>query len=356
MSSIFAKKTDRAFKQVVLMIAAILVLASLAFIEIYQKSSLYLNVLMHRIAAACGCADMAQFFATHRTIYGVLMVLGSGLFIFALYSLFRLIKLSFLTRKYIAYYLFFKKSRHSVKLESALKASGIESKKVIEIDYNEAVVFCFGFLSPKICISNTLVGMLSKNELKVVLMHERRHMISYEPLKIFIAKYFEGIFFFLPGIKPSVKKYFMLSELAADEKASGSMKERSHLASAILKISEQEEYGVSLSFFNPAVKERVNRLSDGAYAPEFKFLDKSLITGSFGLIIAALALVFVFSNNTKAFQAHNNSGCITPTGVQSDLACPVNIEPQKIIFGSRVDSFNMDNMQGIDLHENCDAK
>jgi len=326
MNNIFASKTNNAFYQTIFTgffaIAAMLFLS----LEVYRSSSLYLDVLIHKIKDGCGCTNMTEFFSMHPDIFRAIILFGIGIGIFIIYSLYKLIRSVSQTQKYTAHYLSFAKASHSAKLKAAIKVLGLDRKRVIEISSPDLAVFCFGFLEPKICISHALVNMLNKDELKAVLEHEAQHMISYEPLKILVVKYFHNIFFFLPGLKTSAIKYITFSELAADEKASGNSAVRSSLASAILKISECEENkrqntNASLFSFSPLMEERANRLSDEAYTPKFKFIDRSLIAGSLGLAVISLLLIFIFSNSTKAFEMHHIASCVLPQGSNNDLVC-----------------------------------
>jgi beta-lactamase regulating signal transducer with metallopeptidase domain len=203
-----------------------------------------------------------------------------------------------------------------------------------------------------------LIDLLEKKELEAVLAHEAQHMFSYEPLKLLIVKYFGSVFFFIPGLKTSTNKYITFSELAADERASGTVIARSKLASAILKISEQEEQqycnnNPSLSFFSSTIYERVNRLSDETYVPKFKFLDRSLIIGSLGLAVASFVFTFVFSTSTKALEMHNIANCVTPANPQGDLACS-SLEGNQNIIGSG--NGNFPNINNMNLGQNLTCK
>lgn len=326
MRNIFVSKTNRAFWQSMIMAIAALAAIVFASIKAYQLSELYLIVLIHKIKDACGCENMAQFFAMHPDIFRAVILFGVGIGIFIFYSLYKFAKLILQTKKYTEHYLSFASSRHSVKLKAAIKTLDLDKARVIEINASDPIVFCYGFLRPKICISGILVDMLGKKELMAILAHEAHHMANYEPLKIFIVKYFRSMFFFFPGLKTSAKKYLLFSELAADEKASGDAAARSDLASAILKISDQKEglcqkTGSSLSFFDAGVEERANRLSDETYIPKFKFVDKGLIVGSLGLAAASLLFIFVFSSSTKALEMHNIAGCVSEKNLKNDLFC-----------------------------------
>jgi Zn-dependent protease with chaperone function len=326
MAKVFVSKTNRAFYQTALAIGAALLVLFFASLKAYQISSLYIAVLIHKIKDACGCENMAQFFSMHPDIFRAVILFGVGIGIFVLYSLYKLVKLILRTKKYTRQYLSSTRIGHSAKLKSVIRALDLDSTKIIQVDTQELAAFCFGFWRPKICVSSELIDLLEKKELEAVLAHEAQHMISYEPLKLFIVKYFCSIFFFLPGLKTSTNKYIILSELAADENASDTVIARSKLASAILKISEQEEQqycnnNQSLSFFSSTIYERVNRLSDETYIPKFKFLDKSLIVGSLGLAVASFVFIFVFSTSTKALEMHNIANCVAPVSAQNDIVC-----------------------------------
>ncbi len=326
MNNFFAKKTNYAFWQTIL--AGFIAVAAMFFLSLkaYQLSSLYLSVLIHKIKDTCGCENMAQFFSMHPDIFRAVILFGIGMGIFICHSLYKLAKLSSQTKKHNAYYLSLERSRRSSRLKAAAKSLSLSAARIIEINSPDPLAFCFGFWQPKICVSRVLTDMLDKNELKVVLAHEAQHMSSCEPLKLFIVKYLRSVFFFLPGIKNFAKKYITFSELSADEKASENSSERSSLARAILKISEQEEHGrrasgASLSFLSLAMEERANRLSDGFYEPEFNFIDRSLVAGSLGLAIVSFLVIFIFSNSTRAFEMHHIANCVEKDSFKNDLFC-----------------------------------
>lgn len=322
MNHFFVSKTNYAFFQTVLTGLIAIVFMVFLFLQIYRFFELYLIMLIHKIKDACDCVGMIQFFSMHSSLFWVVIFFGFGISIFIFYSLYKLIKLNFLTKKYIARYLVFSKMKYSTKLKSAIKFLGLDQKKVIEINSSDLVVFCFGFLKPKICISSMLVKILKKNEIQAVLAHEAGHMASFEPLKIFFVKYLLNIFFFFPNIKESAKKYFLFSELAADQVAKGKVAGRSGLAGAFLKIIEKEtnqrlKNKASLSIFNSVNQERINCLGDDFYIPKFKFLGSSLIIGFLGLLTVSLLSIFMFIDSSKAVNMHQISQCVMPSLTQN---------------------------------------
>ena len=128
MAQTFVQKTNHAFYQTVL--TAIVALAAMGFVSLkaYQASSLYLEVLLHKIKDACGCDSMAQFFAMHPDIFRAVILFAVGISVFIIYSLYKLFKLNSSTKKYIAHYMSFARARHSAKLQAAIELLGLDSE------------------------------------------------------------------------------------------------------------------------------------------------------------------------------------------------------------------------------------
>lgn len=191
------------------------------------------------------------------------------------------------------------------------------------------------------CVSNSLVKILSKDELKAVLLHEHSHMIAKEPMKLFIIKFFYNVFFFLPGIKTYVNKYITFSELAADERATNNFADRAKLAGAIFKISQEEERyllrsELALSFFTSTIAERVNKLSDDNYVPNFRILDKEFLFRLCSVIFIMLFVVMFLSDSAKALVMHNNGSCASNFD-QSQVMATCNLDDGQQICNKEVD-------------------
>lgn len=333
MEPTFAEKSNKAFKQIAFIIAAVSGAVLFLFFKIYQKIYLYGRVLVHKIETACGCTQMTQLAAMHPWISGALVALGIIILTFLSYSFYKLIKSVIQTRKFITQHLIKSKFRPSSKLRRTVQVLNLDQTKIIEIKEAKAAVFCFGLWKPKICISSGLIKILRQDELEAVLLHEYHHLTSREPLKLFTIKYFQSVFFFLPGIKTCVNKYITLSELAADELATDNFTDRSRLARAILKITENEEKqllrtSLTLPFFSSVITERVARLADDNYSPKFKLWGRGL---AFGLILIAIGSLtsFVFlSDSAKALEMHSNGSCdsaiSSPANQSAALACNLN--------------------------------
>lgn len=315
MERFFIKKSKAVYKQIIFI--SIVASGALVFLffEIYQKAYAYASVLIHKIKTDCGCTEMTQLIAMHPWIFGALAILSLVILTFLIYAVYKFVKSIIQTRKFSAKYLIGGKFGHSSKLKRAILNLNLDKSRIIETRESKSIVFCFGLWKPKICVSSGLVKILRKDELAAVLLHEHQHMISREPMKLFVIKYFQNILFFLPGIKTLIKKYFTFSEMAADELATNNFKDRSKLSRAILKISEREEgqllrAGLSLSFFSSVISERVNRLSDDSYIPKFKLWGKKFVFGLCSVALALLTMFVFLSDSSKAFAMHNNGSCV----------------------------------------------
>lgn len=91
------------------------------------------------------------------------------------------------------------------------------TRQVDIVKDNTYSCFCYGLISPRICLSLKLVNSLTKGELKAVLIHENYHLKNRDPLKVLLSQVAVSMFFFVPVLK-DFHKYFILSkELAADQ-------------------------------------------------------------------------------------------------------------------------------------------
>jgi len=319
MIRIYEKKTDAAFRELV--IAATFVLCMTVFLsyKIYKEADIYLGVLYHHIHTVCQCTDVVQFLNMHPVIFAEVGVFAFAVSSFMIFSIRRFFKLYVSTNKYVNYYLSLALKKPSWKLRSVIGELDIPKEKITELKSDDAVVFCHGLLRPGICISSSLVKLLDKSELKAVLMHEKQHMESYEPFKLFVAIYLQNILFILPGIRNLAKKYFTFSELSADERACIESDGKLKIANAIYKIAEHKEYRSESGIASPVIFERVNRLANDAYSPTFRNLGKSLVACSFFFVILSAAILFALSNSSKAFDMHSGSLCVLADNKKLDL-------------------------------------
>lgn len=97
-------------------------------------------------------------------------------------------------------------------------------------------VFCYGLVTPRICLTTTLANMLEDDELEAVLLHERHHMRSFDPLLIVLCRTLAKSLAFLPVARQFLDHYLVSKELAADRHAIETLGDTAPLASALLKL------------------------------------------------------------------------------------------------------------------------
>ncbi len=125
--------------------------------------------------------------------------------------------------------------------------------------------FTSGILKPKIYLSTGLCSYLTTKELLAVAAHEAHHTKDKAPLKLFIARVFHALNFFLPINSYLLNGYVAASEMAADDAALHTSGEPIELASALVKLSRHNNVDTrsAAALFSKetaVVEERLRRL------------------------------------------------------------------------------------------------
>lgn len=165
--------------------------------------------------------------------------------------------------------------------------------------------FCYGILSPKICLSTGLIKSLTFDELKAVLLHEGYHVRNHDPLKIILGQTASIMFFFIPILK-EIQQYFALSkEIAADNMAIKYVNKQS-LISVLNKllIAPTPYYSgiAALANFDDLEK-RILYLTGGQKKAVFK---PSLVSTSLSTFIILFSMVVV---NTPVYDVRVDDSC-----------------------------------------------
>lgn len=101
-------------------------------------------------------------------------------------------------------------------------------------------VFCYGLLSPRICISTGVVALLDDAELRMLLLHERYHLRRHHPLRSFLADTVARALALIPIASDLRRSYRIAQEVAADTAAIETYGAKQPLASALLKLLESD--------------------------------------------------------------------------------------------------------------------
>lgn len=98
--------------------------------------------------------------------------------------------------------------------------------------------FCCGLVRPRAYVTRGAVERLSDDELRQVIAHERHHVRRRDPLRLALGRSAAYGLFYLPVLGDLLDGWARLSELAADDAASSSERERDALARAMLTFDE----------------------------------------------------------------------------------------------------------------------
>lgn len=104
-------------------------------------------------------------------------------------------------------------------LESLVAELGFNTSRVVLVQAPQPIAFCFGFLRPRICVSTSLIELLSTSQLRAALLHEDYHRRRFDPLRILLVEAVGGALFFLPVVQEWRTLYKIKLELDADRYA-----------------------------------------------------------------------------------------------------------------------------------------
>ncbi len=291
------KKANFTFYQILSIGIVFLSLLLFLSVKLYSKLFLILDIFIDKIKSVCGCEEHLLF-TSHPAIFTSLILLGVIIAAFFSFAIIKIIKIKWLTDKFVKNNLKNKKLKISKRLKKISAIIGVKHQ-IIELQNKKPIIFCFGLITPKICASSGFIKKLSNKELKAVLLHEQHHLFNKEPIKIFIVSAITNALFFLPGLKSFSKQYLTLSELAADQWATDDFRDKIPLAGALYKAIKFKKQmltknELALSFFSsPIMEERINKLANSKHKTKFKIFTSKLIIG-----LALFVFSFIIINKT----------------------------------------------------------
>jgi beta-lactamase regulating signal transducer with metallopeptidase domain len=311
MSFNMRQKSNLLFGQLVSFGSLLTIIFFIAFYKIYNfVFSAFGEIVARQASVACGCQVASP--PNNYTFLGMVSFLGFAILATFIFGFIKIIITLVKTKNFLRIQ---KTSliETSQKLTQVSMYIGIQDK-VVEIDDPRPLIFCHGFKNSRIYISSAVVNALSYAELQATLLHETHHLLDHEPARLLFIKFLSA-FAFVPGIKNLSKKYLSFSEIAADEMATNSFKEKNSLASAMAKILEMEENNIiqnelALSYFSQITEDRVLVLSNNNYKPGFK---KETIKIMLSLVAVLVVLLFLGTNlerqQARAQEIYTTSGC-----------------------------------------------
>ena len=100
----------------------------------------------------------------------------------------------------------------------------------------EPYSFCYGLVRPRVCLSTGLARRLSDAELEAVLLHERYHLRSRDPVKVLMVRTIGRGLFFVPVVAELGQHFLVAKEVAADREVVRLQGHSRWIASALYKL------------------------------------------------------------------------------------------------------------------------
>jgi beta-lactamase regulating signal transducer with metallopeptidase domain len=289
-------------------------------ILLYDRLRLVSASFLGKLETICGCPNHFTFL-NHPYLFMSLLIAGLGIATFVGFITYKIIKLKKTTNNFVKNCLENKKNTLSPRLKVVAESLHLENR-IVEINDKRLLVFCYGYINPRICISSAFVKKLNSTELKAVLLHEQHHLAVYDPSRIFIINIITKALFIVPGFKLLAKKYFVLSEMAADRWAIKNSSGKTPLAQAVYKILNWKEKmavsNLSLPFFS-VTEERVNKLIDDNYTIKIKFTSPKFIISSVFLLSFILFISLFINSTNTAIANHDSGACFAENNTECEM-------------------------------------
>lgn len=177
-------------------------------------------------------------------------------------------------------------SRRISRLSAGLGLSG----RLDVVRAAEPYAFCYGLLRPRVCLSTGLAALLGDDELEAVLLHERYHLRSRDPLKTLVVRALDRALFFAPVLGELGGQFLAAKELAADRSVVQAQGHNRWLASALYKLlagPAPAGAAAAVAHVASAADTRIVYLLDPQRAEPLRFSARSLATSA--LILLGLA-------------------------------------------------------------------
>ena len=124
---------------------------------------------------------------------------------------------------------------HPPKLQQVCRKLGIGLDQVTCTAQVDAIVFCMGWLQPRIVISTGLLTQVSVTELTAILAHEQWHQQRRDPLRLLFMHLLRTVLYPFPIIHDLHRSFLTQIEIEADA-AAVECSGRPALASALYKL------------------------------------------------------------------------------------------------------------------------
>jgi Zn-dependent protease with chaperone function len=181
--------------------------------------------------------------------------------------------------------------------ERLLRLAGAASiRRIRLIASPRPLAFTFGYLSPGVAVSDSLLRSLDDSELEAVLLHEAEHVRTRDPLRVLVVAAISRAFLFAPLLGRLAESFSVAKEIDADRAVIQAMGNRHALVSALLAAGTYDSEGATAGFAD-ALSARIASLegeepvSAGAGWRAFVATWLSLVVIAAGLFVIATGAV-----------------------------------------------------------------
>ncbi len=209
--------------------------------------------------------------------------------------------------------------RALLKLTSATRGTPCKVPSEIGryLDYvgtDVALAFCYGWRSPRICLSAGAVRGLGEREIEALLLHEYYHLQRRDPLKVMVAQALSSAFFFLPVMREMQRQFLLAKEIEADAYALRRQGSNKPLLGALYKLllrngGQAGVRGLAIAGAGESINQRIDYLLDRRLPAGLStltiFISSSMIAGT-GAILTLTT--WAAAANALWQQAHSATG------------------------------------------------
>lgn len=311
-----ANKTNIALLTVFILILASLVTLFLKTIPLTLAKAVYFCQKTFLSSAV-----ILPHSATFSLLILLLFVFSAGLLVLII----QIVKTRFFLKEVI-------KDTVSLPRKLQLIAKNLKLKNKIDlIENDKPVSFCYGLLSPRICVSTGLIKSLTRNELKAVLLHERYHVENHDPLRIILGKTASLMLFFIPVLRDIEAHYIFSKEVTADEMAIQRGDKKS-LVSALKKLLSPNTpsfYGIAAFASTDDLERRILHLTNRQGEKTINIKKRNLVLST-GILLTLFAVinapVHAISMSETSMQSMSQSYFVCPFGGDCINSCKKDFE------------------------------
>jgi hypothetical protein len=211
----------------------------------------------------------------------------------------------------------------TLELRGAVELAGLTGRVTL-VDSGEPFSFVYGVLVPRVATSRGFLELLTAEELRATLEHERYHVRNLDPFRAFTGKLLSEAFFLLPSLNVLRERYEVARELAADRRAEQACGSRPLLGALLKALEGPEGESVATACLAESahLDARISRLETGG-TPTLPMVSSSSLAWS-ALGVCAFLSVFLSAMiglGGTSVLARAAAYEISETGISLDALC-----------------------------------